>query len=159
MSAPGIKLRPVTPADDALLLSIYASTRAEEMKLVPWTAEQKDAFVRMQFVAQKQHYAAMFPAASHDIVYMDEAAIGRVWIDRRDEELHVLDITLLPDYRGRGAGATLLRRLMEEAGASGKAITIYLESFNPSLRIFEHLGFRKEREEGYQLLMKWQAHR
>ncbi len=152
-----IKLQPVTPEDDAFLLSVYASTRAEEMKQVPWSAEQKEAFVKMQYIAQRQHYAAMYPQASHDIIYADETAVGRIYLDRDAERLHILDITVLPQYRGRGTGEVLLRRLLEEAGASGKAVTIYVESFNPSLRLFERLGFQKEREEGFQLLMKWQA--
>jgi ribosomal protein S18 acetylase RimI-like enzyme len=152
-----IRLRAVTPEDDVFVLSLYASTRAEEMKLAPWSAEQKEMFVRMQYTAQKQHYAAMYPQASHDIIYRDETAVGRIYMDRDEERLHILDITVLPQYRGRGTGGALLRRLMEEAGASGKAVTIYVESFNPSLRLFERLGFQKEREEGFQFLMKWQA--
>jgi len=157
MSPEQIKLRPVTAADEAFLLSVYASTRAEEMRQVPWSAEQKEMFVRMQYTAQKQHYAAVYPQASHDIIYMDETAVGRIYVDRDAERLNILDITVLPEYRGRGTGETLLRRLMQEAGASGKAVTIYVESFNPSLRLFERLGFQKEREEGFQFLMKWQA--
>jgi ribosomal protein S18 acetylase RimI-like enzyme len=158
MSAPKqIKLRPVTPEDDAFAFSVYASTRAEEMKQVPWSAEQKEAFLRMQYTAQKQHYAAMYPQASHNVIYVDETAVGRIYVDRDEGGLNILDITVLPQYRGHGTGVMLLRRLMEEAGASGKAITIYVESFNPSLRLFERLGFQKEREEGFQFLMKWQA--
>jgi ribosomal protein S18 acetylase RimI-like enzyme len=158
MSSPEqIQLRPVTAADDAFLLSVYASTRAEEMRQVPWSAEQKEMFVRMQYTAQKQHYAAMYPQASHDIIYVDETAVGRMYVDRDAERLNILDITVLPEYRGRGTGEALLRRLMEEAGASGKAVKIYVESFNPSLRLFERLGFQKEREEGFQFVMKWQA--
>lgn len=156
MTAEQITLRPVTAADDPFLLSVYASTRVEEMKLVPWTAEQKQAFVKMQYAAQKQHYAAMHPAASHDIIYLGGTPVGRIYVERKAEELHVLDITVLPEFRGRGTGETLLRRLMDEAGASGKAVTIYVESFNPSLGLFERLNFRKEREDGFQLLMKWQ---
>ncbi len=151
-----IKLRPVTPADDAFLLSVYASTRVDELNLTPWTPEQKQAFVAMQFAGQKQHYAAMYPGASHDLIYVNEKPVGRVYLDRTGEVMHILDITVLPEYRGRGTGAALLRRLMDEAGASGKAVTIYVESFNPSLRIFEHLGFRKEHQDGFQVLMKWQ---
>jgi ribosomal protein S18 acetylase RimI-like enzyme len=151
-----IKLRPVTPADDAFLLSVYASTRADELKLTPWTPEQKQAFVSMQFAAQKRHYAALYPGADHDVIYAGETAVGRVYLDRTGEAVHILDITLLPEYRGRGTGAALLRRLLEEAGANGKAVTVYVESFNPSLAIFEHLGFRQEHQDGFQLLMKWQ---
>ncbi|HET9837490.1 MAG TPA: N-acetyltransferase [Candidatus Angelobacter sp.] len=154
MTVEQITLRAVTAADEAFLLSVYASTRGEEMKLVPWTAEQKEAFVKMQYAAQKQHYQAMHPAANHAIICVGETQVGRVYVDRNAEELHILDITVLPEFRGRGAGQTVLRRLMHEAGADGKAVTIYVESFNPSLRLFERLGFQKEREEGFQLLLK-----
>ena len=49
----------------------------------------------------------------------------------------------------------LLGQIMDEARDTGKAVTIYVESFNPSLRLFERLGFRKDKENGFQLLMKW----
>src|ERR1700760_2227829 len=79
-----IKLRPVTEADDSLLLSIYAATRAQEMEQVPWSAEQKEAFVRMQYTAQRQHYAAEYPRAQHDIIYIDEIPVGRLYLNRGD---------------------------------------------------------------------------
>ena len=74
------------------------------MAQVPWSAEQKEAFVRMQYAAQKQHYAAEFPQASHDIIYIDETAVGRLYLDRREDALHILDITVLPQHRGQGPG-------------------------------------------------------
>ena len=159
IGAEQVRLRAVKAEDDEFILSVYASTRAEEMARAPWTAEQKEAFVKMQYTAQKQHYAAMYPRASHDIIYIDKTPVGRIYLDRGAEELHILDVTVLPQYRGRGAGEVVLRRLMEEAGASGKTVTIFVESFNPSLSLFARLGFQKEREEGYQFLMKWQARR
>jgi len=55
-SAPSITLRPVTPEDETILLELYASTRADEMSLVPWSDEQKRAFVLAQFNAQQLHY-------------------------------------------------------------------------------------------------------
>ena len=50
-----ITLRPATAADDDFIFNCYASTRAQELAQVPWSAEQKEAFVRMQYTAQKQH--------------------------------------------------------------------------------------------------------
>ena len=149
-------MRPATAADDEFILACYASTRAQEMAQVPWNAEQKEAFVRMQYVAQKQHYAAEWPRASHDIICVDEIPVGRIYLDRREDALHILDITVLPQQRNQGTGSTLLRRLLDEADRTGKPVTIYVESFNPSLRLFERLGFRKEHEKGFHLLMKWQ---
>ena len=151
-----ITLRPVSAADDGFILQVYASTREQELAQVPWSAEQKEAFVRMQYVAQKQHYAAEFPQASHDIIYAGETPVGRVYVNRGKDVLHILDVTLLPQHRGQGAGAVLLRRLLQEAGSLGKPVTIYVETFNPSLRFFERLGFQRDHQHGFQLLLKWQ---
>ena len=151
-----ITLRPVTPGDDDFIFNCYASTRAQEMAQVPWSPEQKEAFVRMQYTAQKQHYAAEAPQASHDIICVDATPVGRIFLDRREDALHILDITVLPQHRKHGTGSLLLRRLLDEAGKLGKPVTIYVESFNPSLRFFERLGFRKDHEKGFHLLMKWQ---
>ena len=152
-----VNLRPVTAADEAFLLAVYGSARADELARVPWSEEQKQAFVRMQFAAQRDHYAAMYPQARHDIICLEETPVGRMYVERDAKRLHVLDITVLPQHRNQGVGVTLLRRLMDEAGASGKAVTIYVEFFNPSLKLFERLGFQREKEEGYQFLMRWQA--
>jgi ribosomal protein S18 acetylase RimI-like enzyme len=151
-----ITLRPVSAADDDLVFSCYASTRAAELEAVPWSTEQKEVFVRMQYTAQKQHYAAEFPRASHDIIYADQQPVGRIYMDRNAEALHILDITVLPQHRNQGTGSTLLRRLLDEARQIGKPVTIYVESFNPSLRLFSSLGFQKDHEKGLHLLMKWQ---
>ena len=156
MNDPQITLRSATEADDQFILSCYASTRAQELAQAPWSAEQKEAFIRMQYTAQKNHYAAEAPRASHDVIYAGEAPVGRIYLDRRDDALHILDITVLPEHRNHGTGSLLLRRLLEEAGKLGKPVTIYVESFNPSLRLFERLGFRRDQEKGLHLLMKWQ---
>lgn len=150
-----LTLRAATEADDNFILSVYAATRAQEMAQLPWNLEQKEAFVRMQYTAQKQHYAAEYPGASHDIICMEQVPVGRIYIDRGAEAAHILDITVLPQYRRQGAGSLLLRRLLHEAGENGKPVTIYVETFNPSLRLFERLGFQREQEKGFHLLMKW----
>jgi RimJ/RimL family protein N-acetyltransferase len=151
-----ISLRPVSESDDGFILSLYSSTREREMALVPWSPEQKDAFVRMQYAAQKRHYQAECPRATHDIIYVDEIPVGRLYLDRRNDVMHILDITLLPQHRGQGGGVLVLRRVLEEARGAGKPVTIYVESFNPSIRLFERLGFQRDHEQGIQWLMKWQ---
>jgi GNAT superfamily N-acetyltransferase len=150
-----VKLRPVTEADDGFIFSVYASTRAQEMAQVPWSAEQKEAFVRMQYTAQKQHYVAKYPRASHDIIYIDAIPGGRLYLDRGEDVVHILDITVLPEHRSQGVGSVLMRRILDEAGKIGKPVTIFVESFNPSVGLFARLGFEKAQENGFQLLLQW----
>jgi ribosomal protein S18 acetylase RimI-like enzyme len=154
MAAGKITLRSVQESDDEFLLKVYGSTREQEMAQVPWTAEQKQQFVRMQWEAQRSHYAAQHPKASHEIISLEAEAAGRLYLDRSGEKFHILDITLLPEYRNRGAGSFLLGEIMAEAKEAGKPVSIYVETFNPSLRLFQRLGFTPIQQEGFHLLLQ-----
>jgi ribosomal protein S18 acetylase RimI-like enzyme len=155
MSAGKITLRPVVDSDEDFLLEVYGSTREEELARVAWPREHKDAFVRMQWQAQKEHYAHEHPRAEHTIISVDEVPVGRLYLDRSGEDFHILDITVLPQYRNRGTGSFLIGQIMAEAKQAGKPVTIFVESFNRSLRLFERLQFGKVEETGFHFLMKW----
>lgn len=152
--APVIALRPSTPADAPFLFSVYASTRAEELAPVPWSAEQKAAFLRMQFDAQTAHYAAHYaPAASFQVVLVDGVPAGRLIVHRGEHDVRIVDIALLPEHRGRGVGGRLLQPLLAEAAAKGQRVSIYVEFNNPALRLYTRLGFVKVGEHGLSQLM------
>ena len=51
-----LSFRPIVESDRDFLNAVYASTRAEEMKLVDWDDEQKKAFLDTQFSLQHQYY-------------------------------------------------------------------------------------------------------
>ena len=65
-----------------------------------------------------------------------------------------LDITLLPEHRNQGAGSFLLGQIMAEAKEAGKPVSIYVEIFNPSLQLFQRLGFTPIQQEGFHLLLQ-----
>ena len=50
----GIVYRPKTDADRPFLSYVYATTRADEMSLVSWTAQQKAEFLEKAQELQKQ---------------------------------------------------------------------------------------------------------
>lgn len=150
-----IILRPVEPQDESFLLRVYASTRAEEVARVPWNDAQREAFLKMQFDAQQQHYQSNFPSASHHVIEHAGRPVGRLYVLRTGEFIRILDITILPEFRNIGLGTPLIEDLMKEAGATRRPLRIYVESFNPSLRLFARLGFRQVEEQGIHLLMEW----
>ncbi|HEY0405185.1 MAG TPA: GNAT family N-acetyltransferase [Pyrinomonadaceae bacterium] len=152
-----VRLRPVVPQDASFLLRVYASTRAEEMARVSWDDEQRAAFLKMQFDAQLHHYQSNFPNALHDVIQHAGRPVGRLYVLRTDEFIRILDITILPEFRNAGLGTPLIQDLMKEAARSRRPLRIYVESFNPSLRLFERLGFRKAEEQGMHFLMEWNS--
>ncbi len=152
-----ITLRDSGPQDEPFLLEVYASTRAQEMALVPWDDEQRKSFLTMQFVAQHSHYRARYPDASYSLICREALPLGRFYVLREKDVIRILDLTLLPEHRNGGIGTSLLRELLEEAGQSGKRVQIYVETYNPSLRLFERLGFKNIAEEGINFFLEWRA--
>ena len=150
-----ITLRNATDDDDSFLRDVYASTRKQEMAMVPWNEEQREAFLRMQFDAQHFHYHSRFPEASYQIVLSDEDPVGRLYVLRQEDEIRIMDITLLPQYRNAGIGKKLLKEIQNEADATARAVSIWVESFNPSTRLFESLGFSRVQEDGLNCLFEY----
>jgi ribosomal protein S18 acetylase RimI-like enzyme len=150
-----ISLRLVTPEDDAFLARVYASSRAEELAVTGWSEQLKVDFCRSQFDAQSAYYSENYPGASFQIIEREGWPVGRLYVARWEKEIRIVDITLLPEFRGSGIGSELLRDLQAEARKAGKTLTIHVERFNRALALYERLGFREIEDKGVYLLMEW----
>lgn len=148
-------LRPVTRDDEPFLIAVYGSTRAEELALTEWDESQRNGFVKAQFLAQSHYYQTTFPEAEHHIILSDDRPVGRLYVAKVEREIRILDITVLPEHRNGGIGASILKGLLYESEETGTPVHIYVESFNPSLRLFERLGFRRVDVSGIHFLMEW----
>jgi ribosomal protein S18 acetylase RimI-like enzyme len=148
VSVEPITLRPATDADTAFFAALYASTREAELAPTPFTPEQKDAFLAQQFAAQSAHYARVHGEAAFSVVLVDGERAGRLIVAERPDEVAIVDISLLPEYRGRGIGTRLLAPLLGRADATGRTVGIHVERFNPALRLYDRLGFRPVSDDG-----------
>ena len=70
-----------------------------------------------------------------------------------NDETPELCIAVVPDRRGRGVGALLLRRLLEEASACYPAVSLSVDEGNPARRLYERCGFRTVGEKDGSLIM------
>lgn len=149
-----ITLRPIRPEDQPFLTAVYASTRQEELAMVPWSDEQKAAFLQMQADAQHKYYQENYLGAEFLVIFRDEQPVGRLYVHRRVDEIRIVDIALLPDHRRAGIGGGLLRQLIDEADRAGLPLTIHVEHFNPARRLYERLGFHPVSDTGVYLFME-----
>ena len=148
-------MRPATDADLPFLFRLYASTREEELAtVVDWSEEQKQAFLRQQFEAQHAWYREQYADAAFDVVEVDGEPAGRFYVDRWEREVRIVDISLLPEHRGRGLGGALLAALFAEADAAGKPVSVHVERFNPALNLYTRLGFLFREDKGVYLLLE-----
>lgn len=123
--------------------------------MVPWTEEQKRAFLEMQFQAQATHYAKHYAGADFLIIEDDGHPVGRLYVHRQPHDIRIVDISLMPDHRSKGIGTQLLRQILDEAGST--PVTIHVEHFNPAMRLYERLGFRRIGSHGVYHLLEWRA--
>ncbi|MDY3558514.1 GNAT family N-acetyltransferase [Gemmata sp. JC673] len=138
---PLVTLRPVVPADAEFLYRVYASTRYDELAPAGWPPERVESFLRMQFRTQDAHYREHFGRAAFDVIVCDDEPVGRFYVDHRADEIRVVDIALLPAFRGLGVGTRLLTGLLAEAAAANKPVRVHVEANNPAQRLYRRLGF------------------
>jgi ribosomal protein S18 acetylase RimI-like enzyme len=152
-AAVGLSFRPVAEADLPFLCRLYGTTRAHELAPVPWSPEQKAAFVEMQFRAQHAHYVQHYPGAEFLVILRTGVPVGRLYLARWAREHRIVDIALLPDHCGQGLGSAVLSDIMAAAARAEKYVSIHVEKHNPAMRLYRRLGFVAVEDKGvYELL-------
>jgi GNAT superfamily N-acetyltransferase len=149
-----LSLRPIGPGDREFLFAVYASTRTGELAAAPWTDAQKEAFLRQQFEAQDRFWREHYDGTGFQVVEVDGVPAGRLYVHRSEAEIRIVDVALLPAFRGAGLGTRLLASIFEEADARGLPVRIHVETFNPARRLYERLGFAAEADAGVYVRME-----
>ena len=155
LTSRGIALRRETDADLPFLMQVFAASRADELAIVPWTEDQKRAFLIQQFGAQRTHYYNHFPDTAFDLIEQHGKPIGRLYLHERKTRVHIIDIALMPGSRDAGLGTALLTAIQDYARARGKGVDIFVERFNPARSLYDRMGFKVIREEEVYLEMDW----
>jgi GNAT superfamily N-acetyltransferase len=138
----GIAFRPVAEADLPFLQHLYRTVRWAELEPTHWPEETKRAFLDEQFGFQRRHYEMAWARAAFLLILRHGEPIGRIYVDRSGGTLHLVEISLLPEWRGQGLGTALLQGLQQEV-TDGRAdrVTLNVEVTNPAGRLYARLGF------------------
>lgn len=148
-------LRNSTPDDLAFQLKLYASTRQVELDVAGLPADTRESFLAMQFNAQTTHYTQFYPAAAWSIVECDGVRAGRLVLDRAVDHLHILDIALMPEFRGRGIGTALLRQVLAEAAARHLPLRLFAFTGERAMGLYLRLGFVPLNDDGIHTELVW----
>jgi GNAT superfamily N-acetyltransferase len=150
-----ISTRPVTRDDADFLLLLYKSSRGDDLRGLGWDEDRIDEFLGMQYQAQQKFYESDNQNTIDEIILLDGESAGRLIVKRSEDDIRCIDLALLPEYRSRGAGTVLLRKLQEEASAANKPLRLQVIRFNRAVGLFERLGFVRISETGTHFQMEW----
>ncbi len=154
-----LTLRPISYADNALLLHIYASTRVQDTELMQHLGtSHKEVFLQQQFNAQHVYYQNNYKGGNFYVIVKNANPVGRLYLHEQygDGSVRIIDITILPEWRNKGIGEGLLRDVMKLAQQIGKPVTFHVEKLNRAIYLYKRLGFEIVSEvNSVYYLMKW----
>lgn len=154
-AASPLSCRAQWPEDESFLWEVYASARQEELDQTGWSPEQRKIFLDSQFKAMRRGYASQFPRGEFSVVMLGEKKVGLMVVNRAEDELRLVDIALLPEYRGRGIGTFWLKKLVGEAMATGRPLRLHVFKGSRPWSLYERLGFVKIEEHGPYEHLEW----
>jgi GNAT superfamily N-acetyltransferase len=104
---------------------------------------------------QNAYYREHYQDAEFLIILKGRQPIGRLYIDRMADEHRLMDIALLPAYRGQGIGGALIGAVLAEAATAGKPVRLHVEKFNRVRAFYVRLGFTLVEDRGVYDFMEW----
>jgi len=150
-----ITLRPASATDDKFFLQLFQSSRGDDLRGLGWDEDRIGQFLEMQYEAQKNFQASDFPRASDEVILFNTTPIGRLIADRHADEIRLVEIALLGEFRNRGIGSEIIRNLQKDAGFQGKPLRLQVIRFSRAVGLFERLGFTRTSETGTHFQMEW----
>ncbi len=150
-----LQIRPVTDRDLDFLINVFQSTRLDIMSAEYLPLAQREELVLSQYRAQHQHYQTHFPNADYGVIQLGNQRIGRLYLNRSGDEIHLIDISILPEFRGQGIGQTLIAAIQQEAKMHKKKVRLHVEKANRARRLYLRNGFRQTNETTTHFEMTW----
>jgi ribosomal protein S18 acetylase RimI-like enzyme len=151
-----LQLRPLAADDMPQVLRIYTVSRGDDPLLTLWPQDQLAGFLQMQCHAQHQHYTQHYADAEFKLLELEGQVAGRLywlWLPR---ELRLVEITVLPEFRGRGFATLLVQHLQAMAAARNLPLALNVACTNHrALALYQRLGFALGDNDGMYYEMHW----
>jgi len=149
-------LREACEEDHLFLKKVFFSARQRVFAAANLSPSEQEKVLEQQFTAQNVGYRAQSPNADYHVILIDGERAGRIYVDRREDEIGLMEMTLLPRFRNQGIGTGLIEELLTEAGDRGKPVVLYVEHWNPDARrLYQRLGFEEEEDLTTHWKMRW----
>ncbi|GAA0381834.1 GNAT family N-acetyltransferase [Bacillus horti] len=151
-----LELQELIQEDESTLFQLYVASRKGEFANLGWSECEIENLLQVQYTAQQNSYQQLFPQAKMDMVKHKNIPIGRMITNTTQHALHLVDIFIIPEYRGKEFGTALLRILQDRASKRALPIQLQVLMGNPAQRLYERCGFYVTAEQAPSLTMQWE---
>ena len=159
-----MKLRPARPEDEPFLRLLRGQVDNDRLFMNQWDGEdvegEKRKILDLQFRAKSAHHNILRAGweTRENIVEMDAVPIGYFVVTGGGEELRLVEIAFMREWRGKGLGQMVIGASMEECKKSGRVLRLCVEKTNVrALQFYASMGFYAVDDMKHHLLLEWNS--
>lgn len=152
-----IVLRPVKTDEENFWREVFYDSVREHFATLNLPEDDLKNLLEFQFQAQNADYQTNYPQASNNVILFKEIRVGRVILSTEHNDLHLIDIAVLTEFRNQGIGTKILEWLFAHSRETNLPIRFYVEKINPAFRLYERLGFKIVADVTTHFQMEWKA--
>jgi ribosomal protein S18 acetylase RimI-like enzyme len=150
-----LRMRIAQAEDESFLFNLFAESQDHLAALrsneIVWRR-----LVELQYQGRQISYEARTPEAENLLLLDPQGSpLGRILVDRRPHRWRIVDLALMPAWRGRGIGTQVLREYQRQAATAGASLELQVTPLNPARRLYERMGFRAVSEDAQAVEMVW----
>jgi len=138
-----IAFRPATPQDFDYCAALYFAGM--------------DAIAReldLDMAGQTASFRERWNEAEVRIIMRDGGAVGWLQTAAEDDSMFLKQLFVEAPLRRQGIGTEVMRRLIDEAAAARRAVTLGVVKTNPARRLYDRLGFCVTHDDGRKFYMR-----
>lgn len=150
--------REETSDDASFVFELFLSTTSPSTAFAGLSPSEQERIRETEYDLQRQTIEAVFPTARAEIIEVDGEPAGELIVDHGRDRIRLIDIALLPRYRGEGIGGDLVRSLCDEAAARRLPLELAVATENVAARrLYDRLGFRETSADSLFVEMVWRG--
>jgi ribosomal protein S18 acetylase RimI-like enzyme len=136
-----ILLKEKNENDSEFFMELFSEIKSSELHLDLWPEANRNQLIAMQFHAFEQCMKAEFPNSVDYLIVYQSGKAGRLQLDKNDNGIRIINISLLSAYRDKGLGTKIINGIITEANQ--KKIPVYLDvdKTNPAVNLYSKMGF------------------
>ncbi|WP_232698409.1 GNAT family N-acetyltransferase [Brevibacillus daliensis] len=89
----------------------------------------------MQYRLQKRSYEITYPQQERKVIYYQSDKIGRIFLAKDETYWTLVDIAILPTFRGLGNGSQVLKQILDLAQKSKVHVRLQVLHSNSGARL------------------------
>jgi len=149
-----ISLKKYNITDFEFVKELYKNFKADELKF-PYPRESfMEQILESQYEAQTKYYESFGSNFVQWIIYVNTDKVGRFIEIREENNLHLADMIIRPEFRNKGIAKHILTKTIESAINNYDSITCKVDKSHTIITYYKKLGFKIIEDEGMEYLMK-----